>query len=126
MKADERPKVLCVEDNEDECDLIREILREYDVTCVSTVAEACPLLDETRFALVILDEHLPDGSGMELCGQISKKNAETPVIMVSGDTYITAAEAAEAGARALIMKTKTTFVEELGLLAGHYVRSAAA
>jgi DNA-binding response OmpR family regulator len=126
MNAGEKPKVLCVEDNEDECELIREILRAYEVTCVSTVAEACPLLDETEFALVILDEHLPDGSGMELCGQISRKNADTPVIMVSGDTYITAAEAAEAGARALLMKTKTTFVEELGLLARNYVKSATA
>jgi len=124
MTSNIKVKVLCVEDNEDECDLIKEILSAYEVVCVPTVAEGCALLDTTKFALVVMDEHLPDGSGLELCSRHSKTNAATPVIIVSGDIYITAAEAANAGAKAFLAKSKPTFVEELRRLADVHVMAA--
>ena len=119
-----KTKVLCVEDNQDECDLIKEILSAYDVVCAPTVEEGCALLDSTKFALVVMDEHLPDGSGLELCRRHSKTNAATPVIVVSGDTYITPAEAIAAGAKAFLAKSKPTFVEELRRLAAVHIAPA--
>ena len=125
MTSGAKPKVLCVEDNHDECDLIREILSDYDVICVETVERGCSLLDTTKFSLVIMDEHLPDGSGLELCSRLSRSNATTPVIIISGDIYITPAEAAGAGAKAFLAKSKPTFVEELRRLAETHVATIA-
>jgi DNA-binding response OmpR family regulator len=113
MTTGTRSKVLCVEDNQDECDLVIEILADFEVICVPTVEEGCSMLDTTEFALVIMDEHLPDGSGLRLCGQFSRKNPTTPIIVISGDPYITTAEALAAGAKAFIAKSKPTYVEDL-------------
>ena len=122
MTIHARPKVLCVEDNDDECDLVTEILSAYDVVCVPTVAQGCSLVDSTKFALIVMDEHLPDGSGLELCSRLSRTNADTPVIIISGDTYITAEEAAAAGAKAFLPKSRITFVNDLR----HLVKAFAA
>jgi DNA-binding response OmpR family regulator len=124
MEADVRGKVLCVEDNQDDCDLVKEILGDFDVTCVSTIEKACGLLDETKYVLILIDEHLPDGSGLSLCGKISDKNADTPVLMVSGDAYLTNAEVVRCGAKALLTKSKINYVDELRLFARHYATSA--
>ena len=124
MKADVRDKVLCVEDNMDDCDLVKEILNNFEVTCVPSISEACGLLEEEEFSLVIIDEHLPDGSGLSLCGKISRKNSDTPVLIATGDAYLTNADAVRCGAKALLTKSKVDYVEELRLFAGHYARSA--
>jgi DNA-binding NtrC family response regulator len=126
MEMNVRGKVLCVEDNFDECDLVREVLSDFDVKCVSTIAEACRLLAEQHYSLIIIDEHLPDGSGLGLCARISDKNAHTPRLIVTGDAYVTNAEAVKCGAKALLTKSRVDYVEELRLFAGHYARSACA
>jgi DNA-binding response OmpR family regulator len=101
-------------------------LHEYDVTCVPSIAEACSLLEKNKYELVIIDEHLPDGSGLSLCCKLSEINADTPVLIVTGDAYITNIEALRAGAKALLTKSKINYVEELRLFAGHYARTAKA
>lgn len=126
MEPSAKKKVLCIDDNHDDCELLTEILSEYDVLCVDTLTEGCRRLDDSQFDLVIVDVHLPDGSGLGLCGQIGKLNAKTPVLIVSGDIFITNAEAVEAGAKAIVTKSKVTYFEELQELAGQYARSAAA
>src|SRR5438445_3165680 len=123
MNAGVKGKVLCVEDHLDDCDLVKQILDDFDVTCVSNIEEACGLLDQTEYCLVIIDEHLPDGSGLSLCGKISKKNSDTPVLISTADSYMTNAEAVRCGARALLTKSKVDYVDELKLFAGHYARS---
>jgi CheY-like chemotaxis protein len=112
-------RILYVEDNKDECELIREILKDHDVTCVAMIAEAHRLLENNRFDLAIIDEHLPDGSGMELCRMLTADKPATPCIMVSGDTFITMNEAKDAGARALLIKSIDNYVEELRWSVGH-------
>jgi two-component system KDP operon response regulator KdpE len=126
MEPSIKKKVLCIDDNHDDCELLIEILCEYDVLCVDTLTEGCRQLGDSQFDLVIVDAHLPDGSGLGLCGQIGKLNARTPVLIVTGDVYITTAEAVEAGAKAIVTKSKVTYFEELQALAGQYARSAAA
>ena len=126
MEANLRGKVLCIDDNMDDCDLVIEILNDFEVKCVSTIGEACRLLEEQKYSLIIIDEHLPDGSGLSLCGQISRKNADTPVLIATGDAYITNAEAVKCGAKALLTKSNVDYVEELMLFAGHYARTASA
>lgn len=126
METSVKKKVLCIDDNHDDCDLLIEILSEYDVTCVDTLAEGCSRLEDQGYDLIIVDAHLPDGSGLGLCGQIGKLNSRTPVLVVTGDIFITNAEAVEAGAKALVTKSKVTYFDELQALAGRYARSAAA
>jgi DNA-binding response OmpR family regulator len=124
MNSGVRGKVLCIEDNRDECELVKEILNEYDVTCVATIREAKRLLESDRFDLAIIDEHLPDGSGMSLCRHLTAERATTQCIIVSGDTFITENEAKEAGANALLLKSMINYVEELQWLVSRYDRSA--
>lgn len=52
----------------------------------STAAEARRLINERRFGLIILDQNLPDGKGLELAVEIgmSTQNANTPTIMLTG------------------------------------------
>ena len=126
METNVKQKVLCIEDNRDDCDLLIEILNDYDVTCVETLAEGCSRLQDNGYDLIIVDAHLPDGSGLGLCGQVGKLNSRTPVLVVTGDIFITNAEAVEAGAKALVTKSKMTYFEELQTLAGQYARSASA
>lgn len=111
--ADDTLKVLCVEDYDDERDLIKEVLKEYKVICVETIKEACRLLKTTEFALIIIDEHLPDGSGLGFCRDISAANAKAPIIMISGDDYMTRTRAVEAGARTFLAKGEPSFIDDL-------------
>jgi DNA-binding response OmpR family regulator len=124
MAVTAKVRVLCVEDNHDECDLVRAILSDYEVICVPSIAEARQRLRRDRFALILIDEHLPDGSGLGLCRQISTAGQKSPVILISGDDLITCQEAVEAGAETFLTKSKPTYVDELPQLAHRLVRTA--
>jgi DNA-binding NtrC family response regulator len=126
VREDGTKKILCIEDNPDECELVKVILAGYDVTCVATIAAARALLEAAKYALVIIDEHLPDGSGLMLCYELIWSGQDAPVIMVSGDPYVTSAEAEEAGAKAFISKSSQTYVEDLYRFANLFALSAKA
>jgi CheY-like chemotaxis protein len=126
MAVTAKVRVLCVEDNHDECDLIRAILDDYEVVCVTTIAEAHKRLSQESFALLLLDEHLPDGSGLGLCKQISTEGKRMPVILVSGDDMITCEEAVEAGAETFLTKSNADYVHTLPELAHRLVHAASA
>jgi DNA-binding NtrC family response regulator len=126
MAVTAKVRVLCVEDNHDECDLVRAILEDYEVICVPSIAEARERLRRDRFGLILIDEHLPDGSGLGLCKQISKAGLNSPVILISGDDLITCHEAVEAGAETFLTKSKPTYVDELPQLAHRLVQTASA
>jgi OmpR-family two-component system manganese-sensing response regulator len=58
-------------------------MTDFHFTAVSTVAAADLLIAEKEFDLYVLDNWLPDGSGVELCQRIRKLNATTPIIFTS-------------------------------------------
>ncbi len=76
-------RVLCVEDDRDTCEFLRFIMTDYDFTAVSSVAEADQLLGSERFDLYVLDNWLPDGSGLDVCEKIRSVDSETPIIFTS-------------------------------------------
>lgn len=81
-------RILIVDDNKDSCEIMSLILKHsndsYNVTLAYTAGEALELIENNTFDLYILDNRLPDSSGVELCGRIRENDRETPIIFYSG------------------------------------------
>jgi len=54
-----------------------------DVKAATTISEAQALLQAQAFDLVILDQHLPDGNGVDLLPLIERLQPPVPVIFFS-------------------------------------------
>lgn len=78
-----RQRLLCVEDDRDTCDVLRFVMTEYDFSAVDTVADAITLINARPYDLYVLDNWLPDGSGVELCKYIRESDPTTPIIFTS-------------------------------------------
>lgn len=76
-------RVLCVEDDRDTCEVLRFIMTDFDFTAVNTIAAAEPLIESKEFDLYVLDNWLPDGSGVELCERIRERGSTSPIIFTS-------------------------------------------
>ena len=76
-------KVLCVEDDRDTCDVLRFIMTDYEFTAVHSMEEAQALIAEQTFDLYVLDNWLPDGSGIELCEKIRGSGTRSPIVFTS-------------------------------------------
>lgn len=59
-----RPRILCVHDHRDICDLICTILADYEVVSTQTKEEGLRAVERGR--LYLLDHSIPDGAGFEL------------------------------------------------------------
>lgn len=81
-----QPRVLVVDDDEDTCRLMKSAIaaKGYDCQSVGTVAEARTLLASCRFAWVILDMILPDGSGLDLLREIKVRSKLAKVAAITG------------------------------------------
>ncbi len=82
-------QILLLEDNAGDARLVKEYLRKshssrFDVTHVDRMAKGLKALDEKRFNLVILDMHLPDGTGEEALKGIRQKAPKLSVIILTG------------------------------------------
>jgi DNA-binding response OmpR family regulator len=100
-------KVLCVDDDEDTCEMLSVVWRnsDYQLTLAHTVAEALTRALTDEFDLILLDSHLPDASGIDLCRQIREADQQTPIIFYSADAYPKHInEALEAGANLYLTK----------------------
>jgi len=53
-------------------------------TIVKDLAEAREATAGESFDLVLLDNHLPDGKGYDFFEQLSRRNPDTPVVMITG------------------------------------------
>ena len=100
-------KILIIEDDLDQRELIRETLEEHFGG--QTVAEAGSIrealgLDLGGYDLILSDYNLPDGTGMQLLEEVRRRCA-TPVIMVTGENVSRiAAEAIRKGATDYVVK----------------------
>ena len=103
----ERCRVLIIDDHEDTSEMLKLLLGEedYEVKIAVTVQEALRLATNEDFDLYVLDKHLPDGSGLELCAKLNEITPKVPCIVYSGDAYdIHRVEAMAAGADAYVAK----------------------
>lgn len=78
-------KVLIVEDEGDMCLLLNIMLNgKVDLDHVKTILSAEEYLQKEKPALVILDNKLPDGFGVDYISYIKKNYPEIRIIMISG------------------------------------------
>ena len=99
--------ILCVEDDEETCLLISNLLGliNCEVTTVQSVDEALNKIKSEKFDLYLLDNWLPGGSGIELCRRIRETDTKTPIVFYSGAGYETdKQEALAAGAQVYLVK----------------------
>ena len=82
-------RLLIVEDNPADADLIRELLPTsgtviFQTECVSRLAAALDRLTRPGLDLVLLDLGLPDSQGLATFQQIRQKHPQIPIIVLSG------------------------------------------
>lgn len=100
-------RVLCIDDHEDTSEMLQLLLsqNDYEVVTARSCDGALKLATSQEFDLYVLDRHLPDGSGLELCQKLTKATPGVPCVFYSGDAYdIHRSEALAAGADAYVAK----------------------
>jgi len=78
-------KVLIIDDEIDICFLISSILKQKNISSsfVNTLTAAEKMIESEKPDVVFLDNHLPDGLGVNFIGQIKSKLPGTKVVMIS-------------------------------------------
>lgn len=97
-------RILCVDDHEDLCDLVALLLPDCEVTCVHNKADALHQTASSHFDLILLDYHLPDGTGFDICMFIRGFDKKTPIVFFTGTKQLSKSQVAKMGAQGLIIK----------------------
>jgi DNA-binding response OmpR family regulator len=101
----EPKRFLIVEDDIESCTLLNIILAEYELTVTHTLASAKPHYQSRHFDIFMLDNWLPDGSGIDFCREIRSSHPDTPIIFTSAAAMNeNIAEATNAGATRYLVK----------------------
>jgi len=76
-------RVLCVEDDNDTCEVLKFVMKDFDFVAVDTISAAEEKIAEGDFDLYVLDNWLPDGNGVDLCERIRGSGSRSPIIFTS-------------------------------------------
>ena len=117
MLSNPRPRVLCVDDDEDSRVMLITLLKlaSIEAKAVATAAEALSVIQTEHFDLCMLDGRLPEMDGFELCRQMRAVDSHIPILFFSGAAYASdKKKGIAAGADAYITKPDTD--ELLGLV----------
>lgn len=104
-------KILVIDDDKDLCFLLNQFLirKGYEVAVNYSGMEALAYLQTAKPDLVICDLRLEDIDGITLLGKIKQKNADLPVIIITGHADIkTSALALKQGAFDYVVKPLVT------------------
>lgn len=82
-------KVLLIEDNKAEADIIQKILKiskkaKFDVEIADTLAKGLARIAKNNIDIILLDLTLPDSIGLDTFGRIHAHGPKMPVIVVTG------------------------------------------
>lgn len=81
------PRILYVDKNRDECEMIGLMLlledNSFQFTAVATAQKALALMSNEPISLFILDYDLPEMTGVELCRRIRLTDLQTPILFYS-------------------------------------------
>ena len=107
MRSNYRPRVLCVDDDEDARVMLTTLLSlaRIEAKTVKTAAQALSLIRAERFDLCVVDVWLSGVNGFELCRQIRNMEPNVPILFFSGAAYAADKERGiQAGASAYVVK----------------------
>ena len=106
----EQKRFLIVEDDIESCKILNIVLADFDLTVVHTLASAKPHYQARHFDIYMLDNWLPDGSGIDFCREIRLKHPDTPIIFTSAAAHnANISEAIAAGATRYLVKPYDPF-----------------
>jgi len=102
-------KLLIVEDNEGDVNLIRRLLQEspesWDTTTVSSLQQADDVIGSDHFDVITADLGLPDSSGLDTVVGLLRRTPETPLVVLTGEADIALGPTAVAlGAHDFLLK----------------------
>jgi DNA-binding response OmpR family regulator len=101
----EKKRILFVDDDEDNWEIVALNLAECVVVCAGDFNEGLRLARLGYFDLYLLDNCLPDGTGIELCRAIRKFDPYTPVLFYLAAAYACdIKKASHAGAQSYLVK----------------------
>jgi DNA-binding response OmpR family regulator len=82
-------RILYVENDEDSCVMMHALLESEgcEVVTVQTVADGLRLARLGGFALYMLENWFPEGTGTDLCQQIRTFDSRTPILFYSSLGY---------------------------------------
>ena len=106
MSATPIKHILCIDDA-DSCELVAAIMGklEYKVERVTTAKEGLEKVQQGKYDLILLDLHLEDESGVNLCRKIRQFDANTPILFYSAEARESKIkEAMAAGAQGFLVK----------------------
>ena len=98
---------LIIDDESDICFLLSNILRNnnLDVQFVNSINEGKSYLKRNSPQLLFLDNHLPDGYGIDFISYVKKEHADIKIVMVTAhDTPEDRKKALKEGADVFIAK----------------------
>src|SRR6185312_2590848 len=77
---------LIVEDDSSFAAMAAQVVRGEggEPTSVDTIAAAREIVAAKSFDVVLLDNHLPDGKGYVFFEQITRRNPDAPIVMITG------------------------------------------
>jgi len=107
MPSITRPRVLCVDDDEDSRVMLTTLLGVMLIEAkgVGTAAQALSSIKAEHFDLYLLDSRLPDANGFELCRQIRDNDPQAPILFFSGEGFdADKKKGIEAGANDYVIK----------------------
>ncbi|MBC7949577.1 MAG: response regulator [Chitinophagaceae bacterium] len=86
LEGEGTKKVLIVEDEGEMCLLLNILLddKSFDLDHVKTLSDAAEYLVKVKPEVVILDNKLPDGYGVDFIATIKDNYPSTKIIMISG------------------------------------------
>jgi len=99
-------KILCIEDDEDTCELITYVFDQagYKVDTCSQM-ECLNRLREEKFLAIILDNYFVGLKGIDICCKLRSFDQTTPVVFLSGEARQAEIDKAfAAGANAYLLK----------------------
>jgi putative two-component system response regulator len=103
-------KVLVVEDNPADAQLIQDMMLEYaagtvELKIAEKLSAAMEMLSETGFEAVLLDLGLPDSKGLRTLEKVLERFSELPIIVLTGlADELAGIEAVKRGAQDYIVK----------------------
>jgi signal transduction histidine kinase/DNA-binding NarL/FixJ family response regulator len=116
ITTDERVRILLIEDNPADADLIREYIdadgmaENVDLSHVVRLGDALEQLRARRFDVILTDFNLPDAAGIPVLEELHKHVPDTPIVVITGTSQDLglALEALRHGAQDYLIKGAAT------------------